>query len=589
MRTSSAETTAKRAPWGFLVTNLVTGRQIGPLDGARREPDFLENSSDSLLGYLDSNQEMTDSEFESKWGDKLLDPKRPELGPRSNRFALLGGDRGSLIASRFVTKVIGSINQFNHAGICGITGVVGNARTHPKNGFQRMYADLDYCRYLIVWGTEPLTANKGPTWTAPRIGRARELGMKMVVIDPRMSKTGEKADLWLPVKPGHDAALAWAMVRWIIDNKRYDETYLRQPNMAAAKAVGEPNWSDASYLVKVDAPNGGYLTMVDLGQAEPPQPNEQGVTPDPEPVCMVNGQPTGVTQATGPADLDVDTQIDVNGTPTRVKSVFRVLTERPQEREIEQVALQFTSHGKRACITSYRGPAMHGNGFDTIRVIDYLNFLIGNNDWKGGHITGQKGYSPLAGRYDLGKVPNANAAWGIPVTREKTKYETTSFFAEDGYPAKRRWWQFPGNLCHEVIPSAHAAYPYSLNALFIHRHNPLTSSPGAHRQAEMLKDTDKFKLLVSFDVSMGDTSQLADYVLPDQTYLELANELGLPGVGQDAFGPGAHFNTVEDFWLKMAANVAYADDPVPDANAEEQRVFSAARQQALGDSYDEES
>ena len=49
VRTSSAETTAKHALWGFLVTNLVTGRQIGPLDGVRREPDFLENSSDSLL------------------------------------------------------------------------------------------------------------------------------------------------------------------------------------------------------------------------------------------------------------------------------------------------------------------------------------------------------------------------------------------------------------------------------------------------------------------------------------------------------------------------------------------------------------
>src|SRR5690606_30123222 len=58
VRTSSAETTAKLALWGFLVTNLVTRRQIVPINGVRREPDFLENSSDSLLGYLDSNQEQ---------------------------------------------------------------------------------------------------------------------------------------------------------------------------------------------------------------------------------------------------------------------------------------------------------------------------------------------------------------------------------------------------------------------------------------------------------------------------------------------------------------------------------------------------
>ena len=58
VRTSSAETTTKPAPWGFLVTNVVTRRQIAPFDEVRREPDFLENSSDSLLGYLDSNQEQ---------------------------------------------------------------------------------------------------------------------------------------------------------------------------------------------------------------------------------------------------------------------------------------------------------------------------------------------------------------------------------------------------------------------------------------------------------------------------------------------------------------------------------------------------
>ena len=47
-----------RLSGGFLVTNLVTRRQIAPFDGLRREPDFLGNSSDSLLGYLDSNQEQ---------------------------------------------------------------------------------------------------------------------------------------------------------------------------------------------------------------------------------------------------------------------------------------------------------------------------------------------------------------------------------------------------------------------------------------------------------------------------------------------------------------------------------------------------
>lgn len=50
----SAEKIMRHDPQGFLVTR----REIGPLDGVRRGPDFLGNSSDSLLGYLDSNQEQ---------------------------------------------------------------------------------------------------------------------------------------------------------------------------------------------------------------------------------------------------------------------------------------------------------------------------------------------------------------------------------------------------------------------------------------------------------------------------------------------------------------------------------------------------
>lgn len=584
--------------------------------------------------------EMSQSEFEAAWGDSLMDPKRPELGPKANGLAVMGGDRQSLLQDRWTKGSFGSVNAFNHGGTCGVTGVVANARSHPKNGFKRMYADIDFCQYLIVWGAEPVTANKGPTFLAPRIGRARENGMKMVVIDPRMSKTGEKADLWMPVRPGHDAELAWAMIRWIIENERYDENFLRAAGPAAAAAVGEPNWSDAGHLIKVDDEKRGPLTMRDLGLEGDVEPDEKGDLPEPERVCLVAGEPVGADTTEAPADLEVDTELEGPDGPIRVRSVFSMLKERALEKDIDelaeaagipvdqivQVARDFTSHGKRAAVTSYRGAAMHANGFDAIRAIGYLNFLIGNHDWKGGHITGQKQYDRYSGHYDLETVPDARASWGVPVTREKTRYETTSFFEEDGYPAKRRWFQFPANLCHEVIPSAAAGYPYHLDALFIYRHSPINSAPAGHRIAEQMKDTDAIRFIVSFDVTMGDSSAYADYVLPDQTYLErFTNEsiypaqqyavaqlgqpttrafvgprpveetfreigaaMGLPGVGDNAFGDGAHWNSYEDYWLKVAANVAYADDPVPDADDEEQSVFLDTRRAYLKDSFDEE-
>lgn len=584
--------------------------------------------------------DMSQEDFDAAWADVLIDSKHPDFGPKSNLMAMLGGDRMDLLGARMFNQSFGSINQFNHGGTCGVTGVVANARSHPDTGYKRMYMDIDYCDYLVVWGTEPLTAQKGPTWLAPRIGKARARGMTMVVVDPRMSKTAEKADIWAPVLPGKDIHLAFAILRWMIDEKRYDEAYLRAAGKKAAEAIGEPTWTDATYLVKVEDEKRGKFSVVDNGAPEP-EPGADGKPVDPEPMVLVGGVLTPASEASGPADLEVDQEVDTPNGPVRVKSVFTLLKERVSNRsvaehaeeaglpldQVEQIARGLTSHGKRAGIMSYRGPAMHSNGFDTVRAIGYINFLLGNHDWKGGHITAQRGFKPLEGRYDLTKVPNARKAWGIPITREKAKYEQSTLFKNDGYPAKRRWYPFPGNLCHEVLPSAAIGYPYSLNALFIHRHSPLNSSPGAHRQAEMMQDLEAIKLLVAFDITMGDSSAYADVLLPDTTYLErftqepiypsqqyavtqfgqpvtkafdgpratewfylqLAKAMEVPGVGTDAFGPGAHFNTVEDYYMKMAANIAYAGKkPVADAPQSELDLFTAARTKALGDSFDEE-
>ena len=583
---------------------------------------------------------MTKAAFAAKWGAKLIDVDHPDLGSKSNLLAVMGGDRDELIGERMARRGLGSINVFNHGGVCGVSGVVGNALSHPTTGHKRMYADLDNCKYLIVWGSEPMTANKGPTWLAPRISNALQAGMKMVVIDPRLSTTAQKADRWVPVKPGADGALAFGLAAWIVDNKRYDEKYLRASGPAAAAAVGEPTWSDAAHLVKVDDPKRAKLTMVDLGlAAPPPEPVDDKPVPPAERVVLVGGKPVGAAKNAAPADLDVEATVATPKGPVRVKSVFRLLRERLAERTLQEyadeagvdaktvneIAKEFTSYGKKAAVMSYRGPAMHANGFDSIRAINVLNFLIGNHDWKGGHIAAGAKFSPLEGRYDLATVPKANKPWGIPISREKVAYQKSSFFKK-GEPAKRRWYPFAANLIHEVLPSAAAGYPYGLKALFIHRHSPVNSSPGGERLAKILQDQKAVELVVSFDVTVGDTSAQADFVLPDLNYLErftqeslypnqpyrvtqlgqpttrafpgprpveafyidLLAAMGLPGVGKNAFPGGGSLKGPEDYWIKLAANVAYAGKkPVPDADAEEMRVFSAARRKALGATFDE--
>lgn len=565
---------------------------------------------------------MEKAAFDQRYQDVLIDTNHPDFGPKSNQIAIMAGARREMIL-RFANGSLGTANYYDHGGTCGVTHVIGNVRsydtTKPK---KRMIPDYENAEFVIIWGANPIVANRGPTVFAPQITNAIERGMKMVVIDPRYSKTAEKAHMWVPIKPGGDGALAMALCRWIIENNRYDEVYLRNPNKKAAEMDGEATWSDSTFLVNVGNPKRPFLRAKDLGLGE----NEY--------VVIENGKPVPHTKAMD-GDLEVDTVI--NG--INVKSVFKLFKEKVMEITMEeyaqisevpvdqiiQIAREFTSHGKKVGIHSYRGPGMHGNGYYTTRAINMLNHLVGNHDWKGGDTATGAKFKATEGRYDLVSVPNQNKAWGIPITRQKTVYEKTTLFAKDGYPAKRPFYPFGNNLIQDVLPSSAEGYPYKIRALIINRFSPLVSAPRTDMQRKFLKDPKVIELVVSSDIVIGETSKYADFILPDlsyleswnaddifpllkykfagviqpvtrvvpdarpteQVYIDLLKAMGLPGVGEKAFADGSSLHSVEDYFIKRTANIAYdGKKPVKDANAEEMAIFEKARKNALGKYFD---
>ncbi|MFL5896619.1 MAG: molybdopterin-dependent oxidoreductase, partial [Thermoleophilaceae bacterium] len=78
--------------------------------------------------------------------------------------------------------------------------------------------DLDRTQYLLMLGANPLASN-GSLMTAPdvrgRLRAIRERGGKVVVIDPRRSRTAEHADEHHFIRPGTDALLLAAMANVI--------------------------------------------------------------------------------------------------------------------------------------------------------------------------------------------------------------------------------------------------------------------------------------------------------------------------------------------------------------------------------------
>ena len=92
-------------------------------------------------------------------------------------------------------------------------------------------ADVDRTDHLLILGANPLVSN-GSLLTAPdmrgRLRAIRERGGKVVVVDPRRTRTAEEADEHHFIRPGTDAVLLAAMACTLVEEGLADPGPLRE-------------------------------------------------------------------------------------------------------------------------------------------------------------------------------------------------------------------------------------------------------------------------------------------------------------------------------------------------------------------------
>jgi anaerobic selenocysteine-containing dehydrogenase len=80
-------------------------------------------------------------------------------------------------------------------------------------------------RTILFWGHNPvLTSPDGELSTF--VKKALKNGAQGIAVDPRRSETAARCRLWLPIRPGTDAALALAMIHCIIYDDLYDHDFV---------------------------------------------------------------------------------------------------------------------------------------------------------------------------------------------------------------------------------------------------------------------------------------------------------------------------------------------------------------------------
>ncbi|NLC61680.1 MAG: tetrathionate reductase subunit TtrA [Gammaproteobacteria bacterium] len=578
-----------------------------------------------------------------------IDPDNPEYGPRSNQLLVTdsANEGRTPLVNRFARQAFGTVNVGNHGSYCGQSYRVGTAAAlGDLAGMPHGKPDWENSRFGLFIGTSPAQSGNPFQRMGRELAEARsrpDNPYRYVVVSPMLPTSSNHASgdnsRWLAVKPATDLALVMGMIQWIIDNRRYDERFLSQPGPAAMEAAGEAAWSNATHLMVNDPEHpryGEFLRAADVGIQVPADADGDVFV-----VQLADGSLAPHTVA-GPAELLVEREVELpgaDGAPVAVAvcSAFAKLRDESHRMtlagyselcgvpvaEIEELAREFTSHGKRAVANSHGG-TMNGSGFYTAFAIAMLNNLVGNLNVKGGWVMDAGPFGPFGPgpRYNFAQFKGQVKASGVPLSRNRFPYERTSEFkrkqeaGQSPYPARAPWYPAVGAITSEMLASGLAGYPYRLKAWINHMSNPVYAMCGFENAlVDSLKDPRKLPLFISVDPFINETSALADYIVPDTVTYEswgigapwadviaksstvrwpavepatattadgrpisfetfifaLARELGLPGFGKDAMssrdGEPLDLEGPEDFYLRAVCNIAYqAGAPVPEAS-----------------------
>jgi anaerobic selenocysteine-containing dehydrogenase len=138
-----------------------------------------------------------------------------------------------------LVRAFGSPNYCTYMELCGWGRYLAPLYTFGASVPGVYLPDLENAGCILFWGYNPSVARLAhATSTVAAVAR----GAKLVVVDPRKAGLAAKADHWLRVRPGTDAALALSLTHVMIENGWYDADFVRDWTNADDVVDGEKVW-----------------------------------------------------------------------------------------------------------------------------------------------------------------------------------------------------------------------------------------------------------------------------------------------------------------------------------------------------------
>ncbi|HVO87554.1 MAG TPA: molybdopterin-dependent oxidoreductase, partial [Casimicrobiaceae bacterium] len=168
-------------------------------------------------------QQMSWADALNEVGDRLL-KIRKEAGP--DAVFWIGSSKHSNEQSYLLRKFVsffGTNNCDHQARICHSTTVAGVANTWGYGAMTNSYNDMHNTKCAMYIGSNAAEAH--PVSMLHML-HAKETGARMIVVDPRFTRTAAKADEYVRIRSGSDIAFLFGILHHVFKNGWEDKQYL---------------------------------------------------------------------------------------------------------------------------------------------------------------------------------------------------------------------------------------------------------------------------------------------------------------------------------------------------------------------------
>jgi anaerobic selenocysteine-containing dehydrogenase len=285
---------------------------------------------------------------------------------------------------------------------------------------------------------------------AQRIIEAKMNGAKLITMDPRLSNTASKSDVWLPTWPGSESIVLLAFANYLLQNDLYDKKFVER----------WVNWKDTLKAIKED-----------------PTPWAQW----PDLVAKISSAPE-----------------DFSNFETFLKTVYSEFTlERAaKESEVDMERLRVTAQaigdaGSKFAAHVWRSASI-GNkgGWQVARSLFFLNVLTGSVGTKGG---------------------TSFNSWNKFVPKPFSSPPALNCWQDLHLPDE---WPLAHYEMSFLLPHFLDEGRGDVDVYFTRVYNPMWINPDGFMWLKTLQDEEKLKCHVALTPTWNESAWFADYVLP---------------------------------------------------------------------------